>query len=83
MPTMPDSLLAIPCLKTATATHLFRCQAYPKGFQSPVQVRPTGSSKQVNVRQQATGAQGPLQLGFTKLSLSISEDLGVASHGHR
>jgi hypothetical protein len=40
-----------------------------------MQVRPAGSSQQVSNRQQVTGAEGQLQLGFTKLSLSISEHL--------
>ena len=58
--------------KSGQATCANRVQ---KGFQSPVQVRPAGSSKQVSNRQWVTGAQGQLQLGFTRLSLSISAHL--------
>ena len=35
-----------------------------------------GSSKQIDNGQQVTGAHGQLQLGFTKLSLSIREHFG-------
>ena len=42
-----------------------------------------GTRKRTRNRQPVTGAQGLLQLGFTKFSLSISEHFGVMSHCDR
>ena len=59
------------------------CQPCPEGLFQPSAGLTCGKQQAVSNRQQLTRAQGQLQLGFIKLSLSISEHLGVTSHCHR
>ena len=59
------------------------CNPCLEGLFQPSAGLTCGKQQAVGNRQQATGAQGQLQLGFTKLSLSISKHLGVTSHCHR
>ena len=59
------------------------CKPCPEGLFQPSAGLTCGKQQAVSNRQQVTGAQGQLQLWFTKLSLSISEHLGVTSHCHR
>ena len=59
------------------------CKPCPEGFFQP-SAGLTGDKQQaVSKGQQVTGDHSQLQLGFTKVSLSISEHLGVTSHCHR
>ena len=83
---------------TANSTHIFKnhetrteqekwlrkmCKPCLGGLLQPSAGLTCGKQQAVSNRQHVTRAQGQLQLGFTKLSLSISEHLGVTSHCHR
>ena len=59
------------------------CKPCPEGFFQPSAGLTCNKQPAVSNRGKATGDHGQLQLGFTKVSLSISEHLGVTSYCHR
>ena len=59
------------------------CKPCSEGFFQPFAGLTCDKQQPVSNRQQVIGGQGELQLGFTELSLSISEHLRVTSYCHR